>query len=1132
MSNGIDRLSITQSLIEKYYENLEIEKKIPKKKHKKLFSLGLFKFKKNNPDANKPADKPADKPDKKLYSYIISTVIYAFQRILMVYFFIFNLIDGNQIIQTFQENRKLRKKIKSKLIDKKNANSFNHWKSISLELDDLQNNSNWKSVKKSPLYDYQLIESIYLQMRNLRLTGKYDELLYLIRLNWTRNLGNLGDVNLYRNCHLGTKDLIEKYIEESNLSLEALVNHSHINDYYLLSILQQTRKNIGRTALLLSGGGTYGLFHIGVLTTFFELDLLPRVICGSSAGAIVASIICTRNLNELPHLMEDILSKDFNLFNDDSDKTKSENLLIKIARFFKNGTWFNNKPLINTMIEFLGDLTFREAYNRTGRILNITVSPASIFEQPRLLNNLTSPNVLIWSAVCASCALPTIFPPSPLYEKDPITNETKIWDGGTAFSAKFVDGSMENDLPISRLSEMFNIDHIIACQVNIHVYPFLKLSLSCVGGNVEDEFSARLKSNLSKICDFMSREIVHYFDIIYELGFCKNLLIKLRSILSQQYSGDITILPDLRSPLNMTQLLANPTNEILLREVTNGARATWPKVSIIKNHCSQEFALDKAIAFLKGKIIVSSSINSNPIVKFSEFNLLNTNTNTNNNTTANTSNKVQFNYNWNSNYFSKVNSHVDPNDDDETIKEKETTPAVLRDDLINEDSSISISLLKHHECKRSTSVNANCYPNTNFTALASHFLMKNDIYKNRRKSEYSARSNLDNENSNINNNDNNFENIPNVNTNQNFNINIIINNNHHHNHKHNHNSNNPINSTIPTNNRKSHFSLQNSSSSTSSISSNSLETNQTVQTYPQLNDIHTHPRVKQPSFHIISNTIEYNQLASLSSSSSSSTTPIIHPSSYKPNNLFPHSHLKKHNHHGKHSHPHNKVIAPSYHISNSFSHYFPNNDSNINNIRNFDKNIRNNVFSNISNIRRRKSASHLNQNTTTLEPKSFVTRHINSTTSSPNSKSHYLNSISKISPTKNRSIIPNDISNINSDLDTNNKEFEIDNSLASILKPSLPPDFVKYESSPSPTSMTPEDKKVSSIDQENSITTILMHKNITYSSYNKKSFSLQTLIMKIHLQSQLQQIQLLQLLNLLLQIIATIILLNHQGIFP
>lgn len=42
----------------------------------------------------------------------------------------------------------------------------------------------------------------------------------------------------------------------------------------------------------------------------------------------------------------------------------------------------------------VGDLTFEEAYNRTKRILNISVSSSRTLEVPELLNYLTAPNVV------------------------------------------------------------------------------------------------------------------------------------------------------------------------------------------------------------------------------------------------------------------------------------------------------------------------------------------------------------------------------------------------------------------------------------------------------------------------------------------------------------------------------------------------------------------------------------------------------------------------------------------------------------------------------------------------------------------------------------------------------------------
>ena len=54
----------------------------------------------------------------------------------------------------------------------------------------------------------------------------------------------------------------------------------------------ETRHAVGRTALMLSGGGILGLYHIGVIKVMWECNVLPKIICGSSSGSIIASYIC------------------------------------------------------------------------------------------------------------------------------------------------------------------------------------------------------------------------------------------------------------------------------------------------------------------------------------------------------------------------------------------------------------------------------------------------------------------------------------------------------------------------------------------------------------------------------------------------------------------------------------------------------------------------------------------------------------------------------------------------------------------------------------------------------------------------------------------------------------------------
>ena len=95
----------------------------------------------------------------------------------------------------------------------------------------------------------------------------------------------------------------------------------------------------------------------------------------------------------------------------------------------------------------IGNFTFQEAFDRTGRILNITVSPQNRSDPPRLLNYLTAPHVLIWSAAVASSAVPGLFEASKLLVKD--SDGTERFESTSG--ARFQDGSMENDLPMQQV---------------------------------------------------------------------------------------------------------------------------------------------------------------------------------------------------------------------------------------------------------------------------------------------------------------------------------------------------------------------------------------------------------------------------------------------------------------------------------------------------------------------------------------------------------------------------------------------------------------------------------------------------------------------------------------------------------
>ncbi|CAG8589633.1 2158_t:CDS:10, partial [Funneliformis mosseae] len=354
------------------------------------------------------------------------------------------------------------------------ANNYEQWAEAANALDHLQGKDEWKHNAISPDYDYDLLQKRLTQLTRARKTGQLSQMIFLLRTSLARNLGDMGQPKLYAYTNIGTKKLIEAYINEviKQMNIICDTESEEISTKDKLEFFTNTRQSFGRTALLLSGGATFGLTHVGVIKSLHECKLLPRIISGASSGSIIASLLCTKTDEEIPMTLKALKSGEFDL--EVFEKSlEPDTWLIRLKRFLTQGVLFDVDILRECMRRNIPDMTFQEAYNRTRRILNITVSSSTVYEMPRLLNYLTAPNVLIWSAVAASCSVPFIYSSAPLMAKDKSGNAIPWNPSGH----RWIDGSVENDLPMNKLSELFNVNHFIVCQVNPHVVPFMQKNL-------------------------------------------------------------------------------------------------------------------------------------------------------------------------------------------------------------------------------------------------------------------------------------------------------------------------------------------------------------------------------------------------------------------------------------------------------------------------------------------------------------------------------------------------------------------------------------------------------------------------------------------------------------------------------
>ena len=91
----------------------------------------------------------------------------------------------------------------------------------------------------------------------------------------------------------------------------------------------------------------------------------------------------------------------------------------QLSNFLTTGYLADPEAFKHCVKTYFGEVTFGEAYEVTHRVVNISVSTrTSNGSRPLLLNYLSSPSVLIWSAVTASCALPGLIASQQLMAKN------------------------------------------------------------------------------------------------------------------------------------------------------------------------------------------------------------------------------------------------------------------------------------------------------------------------------------------------------------------------------------------------------------------------------------------------------------------------------------------------------------------------------------------------------------------------------------------------------------------------------------------------------------------------------------------------------------------------------------------
>jgi TAG lipase/lysophosphatidylethanolamine acyltransferase len=138
---------------------------------------------------------------------------------------------------------------------------------------------------------------------------------------------------------------------------------------------------------------------LGVVKALHLRGLLPRIIAGTATGALIAALVGVHTEDEL---LDFLNGKNIDLTAFANRPYRRGNgghgwmqtLARRVQRWWNEGHFLDVNVLEQLLRSNVGDLTFEEAYTKTKRVLNITVTTSASGGVPNLLNYLTAPNVV------------------------------------------------------------------------------------------------------------------------------------------------------------------------------------------------------------------------------------------------------------------------------------------------------------------------------------------------------------------------------------------------------------------------------------------------------------------------------------------------------------------------------------------------------------------------------------------------------------------------------------------------------------------------------------------------------------------------------------------------------------------
>jgi len=463
------------------------------------------------------------------------------------------------------------------------AATYQEWRDAAQTLDGYLGNEDWKRADAYSYYNHQTVqkvnaqlEELHQQVCNQEAEGRtenggsraIEELKLLLESCIKNNFVGVENARLYSETYIGTKDLVQTFVDQVEQALKTVLDSELMIPNDKADFFRHLELNYGRTALCLSGGATFAYYHFGVIKALLDAGDLPEIITGTSGGAVVAALVATRTDDELRRLLVPALAYRITAC--------QGSFTTWFRRWWRTGARFDSVEWARKCSWFCrGSTTFREAYERTGRILNVSCVPSDPHSPTILHNHITSPDCVIWSAVLASAAVPGILNPIVLMRK---TRDGKLVP--YSFGNKWKDGSLRTDIPLKALNIHFNVNFSIVSQVNPHINAFFFSPRGAPGRPVTHRKGRGWRGGFlgSGLETYLKLEMQKYLKTLRHLELLPRPLGQDWSELwLQKFSGSVTIWP--KSVLSdYWNILSDPGPRRLGRMILFGERSCWPQL--------------------------------------------------------------------------------------------------------------------------------------------------------------------------------------------------------------------------------------------------------------------------------------------------------------------------------------------------------------------------------------------------------------------------------------------------------------------------------------------------------------------------------------------------------------------------